>query len=222
MTDKIEWCIVKLGEDLKWWIAKLSNDTHDINDMSIIDPKQFDYIKELLSPLQEYGLRKDILEKAFLKFRINSIIANSQVKLEFVTEKALDSEEPLFLLPNVGPDNEGPYSEFIDHIIALRIKLLNDTIDFKSPMKEEEIEESMREIYQEKFISGNVMHAFDEIIDVLEYAPAGYDIAQQNEYDDESVHAEDELIGINDEHLDNEEIEEWEDTNLQKLDMIEQ
>ena len=224
MTDKIEWCIARLGEDYKWWIEKLSNDIHsEAVEAGIIDPKQFEYIMELSASLQKYGLRTDVIENAFLKFRIASELPNSQIKLDFVNDKALDSEEPLFLLPNLLTDNEGPYCEFIDHIIALRVKLLNDVIDFKAPLNVDEIEDAMREIYQEKYISGNTVHVFDEIVEILEYTPAGYDIvAPQNDFDVANDDSEEDFSDVGDESFETEEVSDWDESQLQKIDVLDQ
>lgn len=220
MSDKIEWCIAKLGQDYKWWVEKMSNDGHiDSDCMGIVDPKQFEYIMELVSPLMEYGLREEILERAFLKFRIASEVSDNEVKLTFVNEKALTSEEPLFLYPNVVSDNEGPYAEFIDQIVHSRVRLLNDAIDFKVPMNTEEIEDAMKVIYQEKYIEGNVVHVFDEIVEILEYTPAGYDIDRKDDFenDDES----DVDFDIDDEGFDSD-TEDWKDEKLHKLEVADQ
>ncbi|MDR3317212.1 MAG: hypothetical protein LBS71_00175 [Puniceicoccales bacterium] len=223
MSEKIEWCIVRLKDDFKWWLEKMSNDMSiDADYSGIIDPRQFEHIIELATPLMEYGLRNEIIENAFLKFRILSELPGNQVKLEFTTAKAMSSEEPLFLLPNIiaNSEDEGPYTEFIDHIIRLRIKLLNDLIDFKTPINSEEIEEVMREKYQEKYIEGNKIHIFDEIVDILEYTPTGYDITKRGEFEDEDDHENEEYM-IEGENFEAEEAD-WDDEELQKLEIVEQ
>lgn len=224
MSDKIEWCVVKLKNDYKWWIEKLSNEAHiDISFASVIDPKQFEHILELVSPLQDYGFQGDLLESAFLKFRIAAEIPNNQVKLEFTTQKALADEEPLFLLPNNVPvDNEGPYIEFIDHIIRTRVKLLNDLIDFKMPINTGEIEELLREGYHEKYNNGHKIHAFDEIVEILEYMPAGYDVTKENyrsEVLEKGEEADSYLVESNQQFEENSDT--WDDDS-QKLKILEQ
>ncbi|MDR1303507.1 MAG: hypothetical protein LBJ81_02705 [Puniceicoccales bacterium] len=220
MSDRIEWCIVKLRDDYKWWVEKMSNDVNvDADYAGIIDPRQFEHIIELASPLTEYGLRNEIIENAFLKFRIQSELSGNQAKINFTTAKALSSEEPLFLLPNIIGDNEGPYVEFIDHIIRLRIKLLNDLIDFKVAINAEEIEESMREKYQEKYIDGNNVHIFDEVVDILEYTPSGYDVTKRGEFEEEEENEEETYLGES-ENFEVDEIE-WDDEELQKLEVVE-
>ncbi|MDR1435201.1 MAG: hypothetical protein LBI77_02245 [Puniceicoccales bacterium] len=221
MSEKIEWSIIELGDDYKWWVKKISNDVSiDADYAGMIDPRQFEHIMELSASLLGYGLRNEIIESAFLKFRIASELQNRQARVEFTPMKALSSEEPLFLLPNVIADNEGPYAEFIDHIIRLRVKLLNELIDFKVPVDAEEIEESMREKYQEKYVEGNNIHIFDEIVDILEFTPAGYDAIKRGEFDEEEEDNE-ESYAIEDEAFEVEE-ENWDNEELQKLEIVEQ
>jgi hypothetical protein len=221
MSDKIEWCIIKLKDDRKWWVEKISNDISiDADYAGVVDPRQFEHLIELASPLAEYGLRNEIIENAFLKFRILSELPGNQVKIGFTATKVLSSEEPLFLLPNIIGDNEGPYVEFVDHIIRLRVKLLNDLIDFKIPINGEEIEESMREKYQEKYIEGNNIHIFDEVVDILEYTPPGYDVTQRGEFEEEEESNEEAYLRES-ENFEVDEID-WDDEELQKLEVVDQ
>jgi hypothetical protein len=222
MSDKIEWCIAKLKSDYKWWLEKVSNDMHIDSDYAgIIDPRQFEHLVELTLPLFEYGLRNEVMEGAFLKFRILMELSDNRIKLEFTPTKMHTSEEPLFLLPNNTADNEGPYAEFIDHIIRLRVKLLNDSIDFKVPINMEEIEETLRERYQEKYIEGGNIHVFDEIVDILEYTPDGYDIVRKGEFDEEINETENESY-IEEEGFEVEEGGDWDNEELQKLEIVDQ
>ncbi|MDR0740503.1 MAG: hypothetical protein LBF34_02215 [Puniceicoccales bacterium] len=222
MSDKIEWCIAKLKNDYKWWLEKTSNDMHIDSDYAgIIDPRQFEYLIELTLPLFDYGLRNEVLEEAFLKFRILAELPDNRVKLEFTPTKTHTSEEPLFLLPNSTADNEGPYAEFIDHLIRLRVKLLNDSIDFKVPINTEEIEETLRERYQERYVEGDNVHVFDEIVDILEYTPDGYDIVQKGEFD-ERINEEENESYVEDEGFEAEEGGDWDNEELQKLEIVDQ
>jgi hypothetical protein len=223
MSDKVEWCIAKLKNDYKWWLEKVSNDTHiDVDYRGIIDPRQFEHLIELTTPLFEYGLRSETVEGAFLKFRIVAELPNNQIKLEFTPTKKLSSEDPLFLLPNVIADNEGPYAEFIDHIIRFRVKVLNDSVDFKVPINVEEIEETLRERYQEKYMEGNNIHVFDEIVDILEYTPDGYDIVHKGDFDKDEEDLENEDYMVEDSTFEADEGGNWDNEELQKLEVIDQ
>ncbi|MDR1458273.1 MAG: hypothetical protein LBI37_01975 [Puniceicoccales bacterium] len=184
--DNLEWCVVRLGNDFNWWVDKVSSDIQwDVDCLSIIDPKQFDHIIDLIAPLKPYGFRDDILENAFYKFRIEDVINDDKVKLTRVDVKVLESLERLFCLPNVISESEGPYAEFVDHIVLMRVKLLNDLLEFKRPIDPQELEESIRDVQNERYVAGSAVHLFDEIGFILDYIPAGYDLDEDTSRDDE-------------------------------------
>jgi len=173
---QLEWCIVRLGEDLNWWVDEISDDVHwDLDGLSIIDPRQMSYIIDLIEPLNDYGFDSNILESAFFPFRIEKDLGKGRVRLSRANESLLDAEDPLFALPNVIDEETGPYADFIDHITKLRVKLLNDTIDFEQKLTLDEIEEEIREEQNNSFIEGSAIHLFSEIVNILEYVPAGYE-----------------------------------------------
>ncbi|MDR2735452.1 MAG: hypothetical protein LBB20_01235 [Puniceicoccales bacterium] len=215
--DNLEWCVVRLGDDFNWWVDKISSDIQwDVDCLSIIDPKQFDYIVDLVAPLKAYGFREDILDNAFYKFRIEDVINDNKVKLARVDAKALESVEKLFFLPNVISENEGPYAEFVDHIILMRVKLLNDLLEFNRPIDPQELEESIRDVQNERYMAGSATHLFDEIVFILDYIPAGYDLDEDTSTDDEFVEdydiPEEEPIDMSGEN--------WNDDELQGLEVL--
>jgi hypothetical protein len=222
MFQKIEWCILKLRDDYKWWVEKISHDlSPDAESGGIIDPRQFEYMIELMSPLMDYGLHDEIIENAFLKYRIVSELPDNRIKVEHTATKVMTSGEPLFLMPHIVADNDGPYGEFIHSIIRSRMKLLNESNDFKGPIDVEEIEESIREKTREQYAEGNVTHVFDEIVDILEYTPAGYDVAKKGEYEGEEEEEVDELAYVvEDEDVEADEIN-WNNEELKNLEIIE-
>ncbi len=173
---QLEWCIVRIGEDLNWWVDEISDEMHwDIDGLSIIDPRQTSYIIDLIDPLNDYGFDFNILEAAFFRFRIDKDLGQGRVRLERVNDALLDTEEQLFALPNVIDEETGPYADLIDHITKLRVKLLNDTIDFEQKLTLDEIEDEIREEQNNSLIEGSAIHVFNEIINILEYVPAGYE-----------------------------------------------
>ena len=207
-TDKLEWCIVRLGNDFNWWVQEISDDIHwDVDHLSILDPKQVDYMMDMLSQINQYGFKKETLENAFFKFDIDKQLPSENlIRLVRVNEDLSACSRPLFALPNVINDNDGPYAEFIDHIIALRVKFLNNMLTFKQPMTSEELEDAMRDEQHKKFIEGASVHLFDEIMFVLDYVPTGYSIDeddQKEESDDEDI----DLSGFDDNLPENEEFD---------------
>ena len=193
----------------------------DGESVGVIDPRQFEYMIELMSPLMEYGLHNEIIENAFMKYRIVMELPENRVKVEHTTTKVMTSGEPLFLMPNVVADNDGPYGEFIHSMIRSRMKLLNESNEFKGPIDVEEIEESIREKAQEQHTGGSVLHIFDEIVDILEYTPAGYDVAKKGEYEGEEEEEVDELAYVvEEEEAEADEIN-WNNEELKNLEIIE-
>ena len=62
----LDWCIVRLGKDENWWVESISDkENWDIDDLGIIDPKQFLHISELLDSMTEFGLDSQFVDEAF-------------------------------------------------------------------------------------------------------------------------------------------------------------
>ena len=203
---QLEWCVVRLGEDLNWWVDEISDDIHwDLDGLSIIDPRQMSYIVDLIEPLNDYGFETNLLEAAFFPFRIEKDLGQGRVHLRRAKESFLDTEEHLFALPNLIDEETGPYADFIDHITKLRVKLLNDTIDFEQKLTMDEIEEEIREEQNTNFIEGSAVHLFNEIINILEYVPAGY---ESDDEDDGKAHDIEEEVSDDLPEIDEKEEEE--------------
>lgn len=176
-SPQLEWCIVRLGEDMNWWVDEISDDVHwDVDGLSIIDPRQLAHIIELIEPLHDYGFEPDLLESAFYAFRINKDLGNGRVKVARANESLLDTEDKLFALPDILDEETGPYADFVDHITKLRVKLLNDSINFEKKLTVDELEEEIRDEENNSFIEGRSVHLFNEIVSILEYVPAGFEL----------------------------------------------
>jgi hypothetical protein len=79
----------------------------------------------------------------------------------------------------------------------LRIKLLNDLIDFSSKLTIEELEEDIREAQNQDFMEGRASHYFNEIVAILEYVPAGFVLDADDEDDaNEESSVDDELADV--------------------------
>ena len=155
-TNKLTWVKARLGEDSNWWASEISDPIHwDVDGLGIVDPKQFQYMMELMDPLSDYGLKTELIEDAFYSFGIENFDKKEQIiHLKRIQDSILDSDELIFALPDVLDDDKGPYADFIDHITRLRIKLLNDLIDFSSKLTIEELEEDIRETQNQDFMRG--------------------------------------------------------------------
>lgn len=215
-SPKLSWCVVRLGEDTNWWVEEISDNVHwDVDGLSIIDPRQFIHIMDLMDPLTEYGLDSDILESAFFSFSIDEKLDNGRVRLTRSKESLLESEETLFALPNVVDEEKGPYADFLNHITRLRVKMLNDVIDFKQQLTIEELEEEIRESQNQDFLEGRAVHFFNEITSILEYVPEGFEL-DEDESDGaagEDINEEFPDLDDSDEKIEEDETMRWDEEN---------
>jgi hypothetical protein len=175
-STTLDWCIVRLGEDMNWWVEEVSDTVHwDTDGLSIIDPRQVSHLVEQVEPLRDYGLDPDVMERAFIPFRIDKDLGEGRVRLVRVKDSILESEDKLFALPDIVDDENSAYADFLDHITRLRVKMLNDLFDFEQRLTVDEVEEEIREEANADFINGQAVHLYKEITSVLEYMPAGWE-----------------------------------------------
>ena len=178
--SKLNWCIVRLGNDGNWWVKEISDSIHwDLDCLSILDPKQVAYLLDLTEDLKEYGFASDTLDRTFFRFKIDKRIGDDLVRLVRTEQSLLDADEPLFALPDVIDEEKGPYVDFIETLTKLRAKLLNDSIDFEKNLSEEEITDELNEKYRQEYFEGAAIHTYRELIDILEYVPEGFELDKE-------------------------------------------
>ena len=223
-TNKLTWCKARLGEDMNWWIHEISDSVHwDADGLGIIDPRQFQYIIDLLEPLSDYGLQNELVDDAFYSFGIDKVEKDKTVLLKRVQDSILESEDPLFALPDVLDEEKGPYADLLDHITKLRVKMLNDLIDFSQNLTVEELEEEIREAQNADFLEGRVSHFFSELTAILEYIPEGFEL---DDYDESKPKSEDEELekdladvdAVTDEKIEEDETMKWEEEEEEEAD----
>jgi hypothetical protein len=186
----LDWCIVRLGEDHNWWVDEVSDPVRwDVDGLSIVDPRQVSHLAELVEPLRDYGFDQDVLDLAFISFRIDKDLGKGRVRLRRVKESVFESEDKLFALPDILDDENGPYADLLDHVLRCRVKMLNDLFDFESKLTVDEVEDEIREDQNASFIEGKAIHTFDELTAILEYVPAGW----EGEDEDGTAGAEDDI-----------------------------
>jgi len=179
---QLDWCTVRLGEDTNWWVVEVSDDVHwDVDGLSIIDPRQISHILDLLEPLQEYKLDQDLFDTAFIPFRIQRNLGDGHIRLTRSQESFADAEEPLFGLPNIVDDENSPYADFINHITKIRVAMLNDLIDFEQKLTIDEVEDDIREEENNNFIEGKAVHLFNEVTNILDYVPVGWELDEDGD-----------------------------------------
>lgn len=192
-APKLEWCIARLGEDMNWWVMEISDDVNwDVDGLSILDPRQLAHVIDLLDALRDYDLQSDLFDDAFYKFKIDGKIGDDSLRLVRSNGSIIGSEDMVFGLPDVVDDERGPYADFLDHITRLRVKLLNDSIDFEQKLTVEELEDEIRERQNADFMEGRAIHVFNELCDILEYIPDGYELDGEDDEEDKVAGADDE------------------------------
>jgi hypothetical protein len=213
-STTLDWCIVRLGEDHNWWVSEVSDPVRwDVDGLSIIDPRQVAHLLELIEPLRDYAFDQDIMESAFIPFRIEKDLGEGRVRLKRVKESIFESDEKLFVLPDVMDEENGPFADLLDHLTRLRVKMLNDLFDFESKLTVDEVEDEIREDQNTSFIEGKAVHTFEEITAVLEYVPTGWDTDEEHpakEIEDEDDDLP-ELDEAEEEKLKNDESLKWDE-----------
>lgn len=193
---KLNWCIVRLGNDYNWWVKEISDSIHwDVDCLSVLDPKQVAYILELTDDLKDYGFSPDSMDRAFFRFKIDKRVGEDLVRLVRTEQSLVDSDEPLFALPDVIDEEKGPYVDFLDYITKLRVRLLNDSIDFKKNLSAENVSDELAEKYRLEYFEGSSVHVYRELTDILEYVPEGFELDMEekkssNEEDYEDIETE--------------------------------
>jgi hypothetical protein len=220
-STNLTWCIVQLGEDMNWWVSEITDKVHwDVDGLSILDPKQLTHMLDLIDPLQEYGLDTTLVENAFFKFKIEKDLGKGQVQLINTTEPLLSSDEKLFALPDLIDDEKSAFADFLSHITALRVKMLNDTMEFEQMLTIDDLEEELREAENNRMIEGTHLHIFDEITSILEYIPAGYqsDDEEGGYRDEEDSIPDEEIPNFEEESIEEDDTMRWEDEDEEETD----
>lgn len=212
---KLDWCVVRLGDDLNWWVDEVSDDQHwDVDGLGIIDPRQLSHLLDLMEPLRDYGFDPDAVEEAFYTFRIDKELKSRSVRLVKLSEPIFETEEQVFALPDSTDEDKGAYADLLDQITRARVKMLNDLIEFDQNLTVDELEEEIRERQNADYFEGRAVHPFSEMTAILEYVPDGYELDLDE--DVAPIRGEDDLEDIPDFEEDDEKIEEdetmkWDD-----------
>ena len=176
-SKKLDWCLVRIGEDMNWWVTEVSNPIHwDVDGLGVVDPRQMSYVLEQCDSLREYGFDPDLLEDAFCCLKIDSEGKKEQVKLVSTKTSLLEDDSTHFALPDIIDEEKGPYADLLDAITRFRVKMLNDLIEFDQNLTVDELEDEIRERQNQDFMEGKAVHPFQELISILEYVPKGYEL----------------------------------------------
>ena len=221
-TSTLDWCIVRLGEDHNGWVTETRDPVRwDVDGLSIVDPRQVAHLIELVDALRDYGFHQDLFEAAFIPFRIERDLGAGKVRLKRVKESIFESDEKLFVLPDILDEENGPYADLLDHLTRCRVKMLNDLFNFESKLTVDEVEDEIREEQNTHFIEGKAVHTFSELCAILDFMPDGMD--SDEEHPSKAVEEEDDdlptLDAEEEEKLKNDESLKWdEDSDDEKDD----
>ena len=214
-STTLDWCIVRLGEDHNWWVDEVSDPVRwDVDGLSIVDPRQADHLIELVEPLRDYGFDQDIMEAAFIAFRIERDLGDGRIRLRRFKDSFFDSDEKLFILADILDEENGPYADLLDHITRCRVKMLNDLFDFEAKLTVDEVEEELREEQNASFIEGKAIHTFEELTGILDYVPAGWDTDEDAAEKSSADEADDDMPELDEEEeerLKNDESLKWDE-----------
>ena len=215
-STSLDWCNVRLGDDHNWWVDEVSDPVRwDVDGLSIIDPRQVAHLVELVEPLRDYGFSQEIMEAAFIPFRIEKDLGAGKIRLKRVKDSLFESEEKLFALADTIDEENGPYADLLDHITRCRVKMLNDLFNFESKLTIDEVEDELREEQNASFIEGKAVHTFDELISILDFVPEGWDTDEERsaskDHDGAEEHDLPELDEAEEEKLKNDESLKWDD-----------
>ena len=215
-STSLDWCVVRLGDDHNWWVAEVSDPVRwDVDGLSIVDPRQVAHLIELVEPLRDYGFSQEIMEAAFIPFRIEKDLGAGKIRLKRVKDTLFESEEKLFALADTIDEENGPYADLLDHITRCRVKMLNDLFNFESKLTIDEVEDELREEQNASFIEGKAVHTFDELISILDFVPEGWDTDEERpaskDHDGAEEHDLPELDEAEEEKLKNDESLKWDD-----------
>ncbi len=178
----LDWCNVRLGSDHNWWVDEVSDPVRwDVDGLSIVDPRQMAHLIEHVEPLRDYGFDQEIMEAAFIPFRIEREVPKKLLRLKRVKDSFFESEEKLFALPDILDEENGPYADLLDHLTRCRVKMLNDLFAFESKLTVDELEDELREGQNADYAEGKALHAHNELIAILDFIPAGYELEDGEE-----------------------------------------
>lgn len=216
-SSQLSWCVVRMGNDMNWWVHETSDPIHwDTDGLAIIDPRQMSYLVDLAEPLREYNFDIDLFDDAFYSFRPEKEVGKGLIRLSRIRDSILNTEEALFALPDFLDEDKSPYAELLNELIKARVKLLNDSIEFDHPLTVDEVEEALSERSNNDYAEGRALHVFIEILTILEYVPDGF----EDEIDEtpaarsstkESDSTIDDIPDIDEEDIEEDETMQWGD-----------
>ena len=123
---------------------------------------------------QSHGLRLRQFNDAFRPYALAGELGEGLVRLEAVRASLLDDPE-LFAWPVREADGEGPYADFLDALVAARVRQLNATHQYARNCVVEDLREELDSLDHDRYFSTEAIHPFDELTEILDWHPADWD-----------------------------------------------
>jgi hypothetical protein len=76
-------------------------------------------------------------------------------------------------------EENGSYPEFLEQLERWRVRHLNRTRHYAKDVDEFEMEDELRTADTDRYFSGEAAHVFEEIREILEWAPAEWDDSEK-------------------------------------------
>ena len=176
MPAPIQWIIARPAEDQTWWVQETSEGPCRNGEVrGILDPRQIADLAVRVAQYLPYGLISDEVDAAFQRFIAASELSDGGMRLTPTAQSFLDADSGLFALPILDEEGDGPFCDFLDSLSTARIRLLNATHRYARQCSELEMIEELDALEQDRYLSAETIHAFDEIDEILQWSPAEWD-----------------------------------------------
>ena len=177
------WVVVRLGNDLNWWVEESSDEMYwPDGGLSILDPRQLNDICERLEEYLPHGFQPESFRHAFAFFEVQSELDNDRLRLRPTRQPTDENRGKLFAMPLFESEDKSGYLEFAEHLTVLRVKYINVTHRYAQEVDPLDLEEELNAEENDLYFGGEGVHCYDELNDILSWSPA--------EWDGEQAHGE--------------------------------
>jgi hypothetical protein len=172
----LRWIVVRLGDDYNWWLQDTSAELSDhIRARGVLDPRQVARLIEVFDEYKQYGLRRQHIERAFQLFELNSELSEGVLRLAGTNADIFGGGTQVFALPQFTEEGAGPYYDLLDALSAARIRKINAAHHYAHDCTENEMQDELDALDDDRYFGAESIHAFDEISEILEWSPAEWD-----------------------------------------------
>jgi hypothetical protein len=174
MTSQTESLVARVGEDAHWWLEPDPTVPAPAPQRGLLDPRQVRALSELLLEYTAHGLTPRGLTEVFRLYALSSELGDGLARFEPTPGNFLNAGDA-FALPAIDEDGDGPYYDFLDAVIAARVRRLNATHQYARPCTVDDLREELDALDQDRYFSAETIHPFDEITEILQWHPAAWD-----------------------------------------------